>query len=102
MLTTSAVILIKTLQNSFFHTMRRRKLITSLGHHFQMSSRVYLLYEQWQKVTPHLHRDNLDMNEYSSENWEDFVIIHIPQLNMTQVENNYTNLLIKEIKSTYF
>ena len=37
-----------------------------------------------------------------SENWEYFVIICIPQVNMTPVENNYTNLLIKEIESTYF
>ena len=36
-----------------------------------------------------------------SENWQDFVIIHIPQLNMTSVEN-YANLSIKDIKDTYF
>ena len=29
-----------------------------------------------------------------SENWEDFVIIQIPQLNMTPVENNYVKLSI--------
>ena len=37
-----------------------------------------------------------------SENWQDVVIIHIPQLNVTPVENNYVNLLIKDIKNTYF
>ena len=38
----------------------------------------------------------------SSENRQDFVIIHIPQLNMTPVENNYANLSIKEINDTDF
>ena len=33
-----------------------------------------------------------------SENWQDFVIIHKPQLNITPVATNYANLSIKEIK----
>ena len=37
-----------------------------------------------------------------SENWQDFVVIHVPQLNVTSIEDNYTNLSIKEIKNTYF
>ena len=64
MLTISGVISIKTWQNNIFSTVRRRKLMTSSGHYFQISSKVHLLYEKWQKVTPHLHRENLDMNGY--------------------------------------
>ena len=36
------------------------------------------------------------------ENWHGFVIIHIPQLNVTPVEDNYVNLSVKEIKNTCF
>ena len=37
-----------------------------------------------------------------SENWQDFVFIHVPQLNVTPIEDNYANLSTKEIKNTYF
>ena len=36
-----------------------------------------------------------------SENWQDFVIIHVPQLNNTPIGDNYANVSIKEIKNTY-
>ena len=37
-----------------------------------------------------------------SENWQDFVVLHVPQLNATPIEDNYANLSIKEIKNIYF
>ena len=38
----------------------------------------------------------------SSENWQDFVVIHVPQLYIMAIEDNYANLLIKEIKNIFF
>ena len=34
----------------------------------------------------------------SSRNWQDFVIIHVHQLNNTPIEDNYIDVSIKEIK----
>ena len=36
-----------------------------------------------------------------SENWQDFVIIHVTQLNVTPIEDNYANLSIKNQKYTF-
>ena len=38
----------------------------------------------------------------NSESWQDFVIMHGPQLNATPIEDNYANVLAKEIQNTYF
>ena len=37
-----------------------------------------------------------------SDNLQDIVIIHIPQLNDTLIEDNYVDISLKEIKDTYF
>ena len=34
--------------------------------------------------------------------WQDLVVIHVPQLNDTPIDDNYTNMSLKEIKNTYF
>ena len=37
-----------------------------------------------------------------SENWQDFVVIYVPQLNDMPIDNNYANVSLKKIKNTYF
>ena len=36
-----------------------------------------------------------------SDDWQDIVIIYIPQLNDTPIEENYADISLKEIKDTY-
>ena len=37
-----------------------------------------------------------------SENWEDLVIIAVPELNTTWTENNYSDVSTQDIKRSYF
>ena len=37
-----------------------------------------------------------------SENWEDLVIIAVPELNTTPIESNYLNMSTQDIKQSYF
>ena len=37
-----------------------------------------------------------------SDDWQDIVIIYIPQLNHTPIEDNYGDISLKESKDAYF
>ena len=37
-----------------------------------------------------------------SESWEDIVIIAVPELDTTLIENNYSDVSVKDIKRSYF
>ena len=37
-----------------------------------------------------------------SDDWQDIIIIYIPHLNDTPIEDNYVNISLKEIKDVYF
>ena len=37
-----------------------------------------------------------------SEDWQDIVMIYVPQLSNIPIENNYTEISLEEIKDTYF
>ena len=38
----------------------------------------------------------------SYENWEDFMIIAVPELNIAPIEGNYSDVSTQDIKRSYF
>ena len=72
---------------------------TPLSHVFQGISSILTVAESNTSSTQRKSRNEWVL---CLENWEDFVIIHIPQLNTTPVENNYAHLFDKRNQKYIF
>ena len=72
---------------------------TLSSHTFQSISSIWTMPEN---DTSSMQRKSKYEWVSCSENWQDSVIIHVPQLNVIPIKDNDANLSIKEIKNIYF